>query len=81
MGKYFLVDPHFHTRCLGTPRFQGPGENRFSTKRISWSDWEICFPPAPLAQTKSQKHYAGGSRSPGHMWPEHVELGNKRVTC
>ena len=44
-----LVAPHFR---LGASPHKGPGENKFFTKRISWSDWKICFRPDPLAETK-----------------------------
>ena len=45
-----LVAPHLG---LGASPYKGPGENKFFTKRISWSDWKICFRPAPLAETKA----------------------------
>ena len=52
MNNVFLALP---LPCMvGASRCKGPGENKFSTKRISWSDWKICFRPVPLAETETE---------------------------
>jgi len=50
--KNVFVAAHFHSCRIGASRFKGSGENRFCTKRISWSDCKTCFHPTPLADTK-----------------------------
>ncbi len=47
-----LCGPPIHFCCLGESRLKGPGVSRLLIKRITWSDWEACLRPGPLARTQ-----------------------------